>query len=129
MSIKPGDTFLFQYPDKEFHFHIVVETITSDNKALCVFVSSIKSGRGYDKACVLNTGDAPFIKHPSYAVYDKMRMYDCSWLERMLDEGMIKKKEPLEPSVLKRVVDGAINSLMTSNMFRKYLKNCSTDNE
>ena len=48
MSIKPGDTFLFQYPDKEFHFHIVVETITSDNKALCVFVSSIKSDRGYD---------------------------------------------------------------------------------
>ena len=47
----------------------------------------------------------------------------------MLDDGMIKKKEPLEPSVLKRVVDGAINSLMTSNMFRKYLKNCSTDNE
>lgn len=111
MSIKPGDTFLFQYPDKEFHFHIVVETITSDNKALCVFVSSIKSDRGYDKACMLNAGDAPFIKHPSYAVYDKMRMYDCSWLERMLNEGMIKKKEPLAPSVLKRVVDGAVNSL------------------
>ena len=60
---------------------------------------------------MLNADDAPFIKHPSYAVYDKMRMYDCSWLERMLNDGMIKKKEPLAPSVLKRVVDGAVNSL------------------
>ncbi len=77
---------------------------------------------------MLNADDAPFIKQPSYAVYAKMRVY-CSWLERMLDDGMIKKKEPLEPSVMKRVVDGAINSLMTSNMFRKYLKNWSTDNE
>ena len=80
-----------------------------------VFVSSIVNGRDYDKSCVLNKGDCEFIKHPSYVVYDKMQFLDRQMLEEMIDNGQVKIKEHL---VLQRVIDGALRSKMTHNIFR-----------
>ena len=56
-TIEPGDTFLYPYPGDIKHLHIIIEKIIDKNVCLCVFVSSIRSGKGYDASCVLNAGD------------------------------------------------------------------------
>lgn len=121
MTLQPGDTFLYSFPAEKKHLHIIIEKIISKDMLICVFVSSIVNGRGYDKSCVLNKGDCEFIKHPSYVVYDKMQFLDRQMLEKMIDNGQVKIKEHLEESVLQRVIDGALSSKMTHNIFRKYL--------
>ena len=120
-TIEPGDTFLYPYPGDIKHLHIIIEKIIDKNVCLCVFVSSIRSGKGYDASCVLNAGDCSFIRHPSYVVYDKMQLFDVHHLTRMVENGQITIKERLEDSVLQRAIDGALKSKMTTNLFRKYL--------
>ena len=39
----------------------------------------------------------------------------------MIENGQIKDRGHVEEAVLKRVIDGALNSKMTPNIFRKYL--------
>ena len=121
MTIRPGDTFMYPYPKEKKHLHIVVEKVIDKVMLICAFVSSIPENRGYDKSCMLEEGDTPFIKHPSYVVYDKMQFFDASTLERMIENGQIKDRGHVEEAVLKRVIDGALNSKMTPNIFRKYL--------
>ena len=88
-TIEPGDTFLYPYPGDRKHLHIIIEKIIDKNVCLCVFVSSIRSGKGYDASCVLNAGDCSFIRHPSYVVYDKMQLFDVHHLTRMVENGQI----------------------------------------
>ena len=47
-----------------------------------------------------------------------MQFLDRQMLEEMIDNGQVKIKEHL---VLQRVIDGALRSKMTHNIFRKYL--------
>ena len=49
MSISVGDTFLYEAPANKRHLHIVVEKIIDSDTCICAFVSSIVSGRGYDR--------------------------------------------------------------------------------
>lgn len=121
MTIKPGDTFLYPYPESKKHLHIIVEKVISKNVFICVFVSSIIEGRGYDRSCILNEGDCNFIKHPSYVVYDKIQIFDAQQLKHMVENGQIKISDHLDDAVLQRVIDGALKSKMTPNLFRKYL--------
>ena len=120
MSISAGDSFLFRAPLDKFHLHIVVEEVIDSGTCICAFISSIVPGRGYDKACVLDAGDSSFITHPSYVVYDKLRFFDIAMLEKMLDDGTAIRKERIKDDVLRRIRQGAIDSKMTPNYFRKY---------
>lgn len=120
MSISVGDTFLYEAPANKRHLHIVVEKIIDSDTCICAFVSSIVSGRGYDRACVLDSGDCTFIQHPYYVVYDKLRFFDMHQLEEMISNGIAIKKDHLSDAVIERIRNGAIASKMTHNNFRKY---------
>ena len=127
MEISPGDTFLYKSPSDKMHLHIVVEKVISDDIVLCAFVSSVKPGKGYDRSCELNPGDSPFINKPSYVVYDKMRLYHASFIQRMIEQSEAIYKGKLSASILKRVIDGALSSKMTAQTMKKYLIDSQTN--
>lgn len=106
--IHPGSCFMANYPTHA-HLHIVVSDVT-ETSVTVVFVSSVKEGREYDDACVLNKGDHPFIAHKSYIVYDKFQHYKKKDLEWSIKMGEFTVEPDVSQSVLERIRDGAKKS-------------------
>lgn len=127
MEISPGDTFLYQAQENKKHLHIVVSIIKGD-VAVCAFVSSVKTGKGYDKSCVLTENDSPFLDRDSYVVYDKIRLYKIRAIQDMIECSKAIYKGKVDAPVLERIIKGAINSKMTNNKMRQYIIDAATRN-
>ena len=106
--IHPGSCFRANYPTHE-HLHVIVSDVT-ESSVTVVFVSSIKEGREYDPACILHSGDHPYIVHDSFIVYDKFQHCKKEDLEWRLKMGEYITEPDVSPSLLERIRSGAKQS-------------------
>lgn len=63
-----------------------------------------------DQACILNSGDHPFVKHQTCVNYQDAKIVKTSDLEMLLHNGKIKPHASLKADVLARIRDGAMRS-------------------
>lgn len=92
------------------HLNILLHRSTQHDLWLLGAVSSIKPGRFFDPACILDQGDHPYLRHPSYVVYAKMHEIRTVHISRMVGKGVYVAKEPLSQHVFDRVVKGLFAS-------------------
>jgi hypothetical protein len=107
----PGGAMLIASgPSGGDHLFIIVTKRCRDNRHLLVSISSIREGRAYDPACVLDAGDHPFVHHPSYVVYAKPEERPAGFITNMLTKGAYRIQDDVHPAVLERVCDGMSRS-------------------
>ena len=91
-------------PDKH-HTCIVLSDPQNAEGRQVLYVPIITARGKFDETCVLEVGDHGFIKHRSCVHYGMMGQRTEAHLLKVGKVG-----ESLQPAVLERVLDGAINS-------------------
>lgn len=111
MPYAPGDTLLVKDPnpwDDRRHLFIVVTdpTIHPEGLLLMPCLES-RTPHTRDLSCRLQPGDHPFVRHESVVNYRDAVVIGPAGLDALIASGHAKRKEPLRPEVLARVVEGA----------------------
>ena len=120
--ISVGDVLLIPFPKEKKHYHVIVADIAENNCYACVFISSIKDNVPFDNACILRKGDAEFIRHDSYVVYQRLNFIDKADTERKIEYGIYKKQGTVSIEVLERIKAGANISRLIMPRHKKYFK-------
>jgi len=102
--MQAGDTFLL--PGADDHLWAVISDPGMDpqNVVTVLFVSWTEK---YDQACILNTGDHPFIRHATCVQYPGARVVADARLEQLNAESKLRLKAPLRPEILSRIQKAA----------------------
>lgn len=91
---------------------------------LAVNVTSIKPEIEHDPACILDVGDHPFIRHPSYIYYKKADIWGLVTTSQSIANGDINIHNPCEDHLFNRVLSGFEISEFVKptvmSFFRKY---------
>lgn len=61
---------------------------------------------GCDETCLLDVGDHPFVRHPSYVFYAKAVIYKATQIQNGFDQGLLEPQPDLVDDVFARVSAG-----------------------
>ena len=112
------------------HLHIICcdpifYPVINKDCILLVNISSVDEDMYYDNTCILNIGDHPFIKHPSYVFYKKAVIYGVESICRNVDEGNFFIHHPTNEAVYQRIIAGfEASSEVRGKIKRFYDKYC-----
>lgn len=99
---------------KHRHLFIVLTNPSKDGEVVTVGVSTIRDSTPDDElTCMLNTGDHPFIRHPSYADYKRACIEKASLLEYEYAQKIIRPMADMDGDVLRRICRGLLKSKKT----------------
>jgi hypothetical protein len=114
MPLRGGDAFLARDPSGEKHLWVIISGSGErpDDPALIVNLSTWHSGR--DKACILEPGDHPFVKHKTYVNYRHARRTTTQKLEQALALGLFVPHHRVSAHVLRMMREGAAKSRFIS---------------
>jgi len=116
--MEAGDTFRRSYGS---HLWVVVSDPGRDpNRLLIVNLTTVRSS--CDPACILNAGDHPFVKHPSYLLYAESRIVTSAELDQKVAAGQIILEPKMRGDVLARIRQGAAISNYIPLQNRKLLE-------
>ncbi|MDD1609173.1 MAG: hypothetical protein LUO95_00800 [Methylococcaceae bacterium] len=111
----PVEHLHFICSDPVYHYPI------SDKKiVLLVNISSVKDGTDYDKTCILNLGDHPFIKHESYVYYKSAGGFSSDNISQRIAQGDYRIHDPCSDNTFNRILDGFGISEEVSGKIRKF---------
>ncbi len=115
-----GFTFLLTEADR--HLWIVLSNPKVDPETvLLVSVTTWRPDK--DRACMIQRGEHQFVTHDSCVSYLEARDASLAQLYALKDSGYLKTQEPLTPTLLKRVLDGAVNSRFLPIKYSQLLSN------
>jgi hypothetical protein len=104
-----GACLLMPYNEVPHLFFVLTATCPNGN-CLITMLTSIKAGRYYDRACVLDVGDHDFIKAQSYILYRMAEQPRASHISKMVSKGYFVPRSDASNEVLIRVCDGLVAS-------------------
>jgi hypothetical protein len=102
------------------HLRFVLSEPDVDDKVLIVHMTTFHGNGREDTSCILHQGDHDCVRHKSYIRYDQAFDEDMITFVRERTKGAIVVVADLEPSVLKRIQDGARVSRALPRKFRKH---------
>jgi hypothetical protein len=125
-----GRTVLIPSGPRENHKHlfalmldpVVVAGYGTQPCVLLACVSSIRDGEPFDEACQLHPGEHPFITHPSFVDYRFTRIEQAAVLDARVQDGSFIEKDPCSSVLLKKIINGALNSRRINREFKKILE-------
>tara|TARA_R110001599_G_scaffold57492_1_gene157972 strand:+ start:945 stop:1430 length:486 start_codon:yes stop_codon:yes gene_type:complete len=93
------------------HFHVVCTDPDEDGRQLIVSISTINGGQHYDNACVLESHEHKFIKHPSFVKYAYAKI---TYRSQLLKKLANKKAKPYPPDLNNQTFQKVLNGIDTS---------------
>lgn len=98
---------------------------TNDERVLIVNISTLKEHAYYDRTCILDRGDHPFIKHPSFVYYREALISSRERLSFGVETGVLTPHDPFEEHVIEKVLHGfSISQDVKYKVFRFYERYC-----
>lgn len=107
--IKMGTILIPSGPSKHLHFICsdpVFYPALVKECVLVVNISTIDALLDYDKSCILQRSDHPFIKHPSYVYYRKADIFGADSISRNVAEGNFTLHVPCSEATFERIFGG-----------------------
>lgn len=90
---------------------------------LGVNISSINDGTEYDHSCILDAGDHPFIKHPSYVYYRKADIFGSESISRNVAEGNFSIHDPCSDQAFNKILQGFESSNELRFKIKRFYEN------
>ena len=114
-----GDTMLIPGDNGVPHLFLIIwgpgvipnEGIADRPVMMLASVSSIDPLYPHDPACELGVGDHPFIRHPSYVVYRKIKCVEAAQIDVMVASGQWPARDSASNALLHRVRTSICTSL------------------
>ena len=124
MVIPPyrGAGVLAPYNEK-LHLFAILNDPCGEGKCAMVMVTTIYGNKRHDPSCILNSGDHPFIRHPSYLLYRSADIRDAWRISNFLVTKYYHKKEPFSEEVLTKIIEGLYQSDETKRYVFNYAAN------
>lgn len=110
--MKSGDTFIIPQPGTSLdsHLWVVISDPAQDAKAiLIVNFTTLRSDS--ETACVLAAGEHPFVKHETCVNYRGAKIVSEADISDLMKSGHLRQHAIVSAAVLKRMHDGAANSI------------------
>jgi hypothetical protein len=73
---------------------------------LAVNLTSVTEGIESDPTCLLNVGDHPFVRHPSYVFYRRAEIFGAATVIQSVSSGDIRIHDPCSDGTFQRILDG-----------------------
>lgn len=111
MAVEVGQT-LFLAPKSDAvptHLWVVAGGPIHDPPQV-VLVSLSSAREGSDRTTVLRPGEHPFVRHETVVFYQDARVVMVHQLEKLLEAGVAKEREPCSPEPLERIQQGCLKS-------------------
>lgn len=106
------------------HLFVVINDplgLPPPGQVIIVPVCSVPPSGSPDPTCILDVGDHPFIRHPSYVAYSRARQVEATSLSRFVETGYFVDKGLLEESVFSRVAEGIGKSRQVKRFVADFL--------
>lgn len=95
------------------------------NTFLAVNLTSVSEEFESDNTCILNVGDHPFVKHPSYIFYRRAEIFGTETVTNGVSAGDIRVHQPCEIATFQRILDGfAVSPHVTPKIKGYYQRYC-----
>lgn len=111
--------------ERKHLFILLCDPVTGQEVVLLATLSSVKEGHWYDDTCVLERGEHPFITKKSFIDYSMSRIVSSEKLENGVNDGTFIPKDPVDDTVLDRILSGLMESPRTprniQNFYTTYL--------
>ena len=110
-----GDTFRIPQPGTSLdsHLWVVISDPALDPDKILI-VNFTTSRADSDKACVLQAGEHPFVKHETCVNYAGAKVVSKAILDLLLNKGLLSAHAAVAAALLQRIRDGAANSTRMS---------------
>ena len=106
----------------ELHLFCILNDPCASRLCLVTMITTIYDGRHHDPACVIDVGDHPFIRHPSYLLYRAADTLRASQIVSLIDQKYYIPREDFEAAVFKRIRDGLFASDETKRWAINYAR-------
>jgi hypothetical protein len=118
--LKAGDTVEMPKPGLAIpHLWIIItDPEPHNNLSIIVNVTTLRSHS--DTTVVLKAGDHPYIVHDSCMFYADARLTRPSEIEKAINLGVCRKRQPCSDALLERIKKGLLTSEQTKNKVRKF---------
>lgn len=117
-----GDTVLMPKPgQKTAHLWIIV-TAAEAGSGQAVMVNLTTQRPHSDTTVVLNTGDHPFVRHPTVVNCSDARFVDVRQLEQEVRAGYFTAQATCTALVLQRIQSGVLASKFTPMKIKTYCR-------
>jgi len=108
--------------EKKLHLRFIISDPDPDNYVLVVNATTFYNTGREDTSCILNNGDHKKITHPSYIAYYKAEEVDITKLLNNKVKRKIDFKDNISKEVLIIIQEGAKNTRLLPNRFKKYFQ-------
>jgi hypothetical protein len=125
--IAPGNAFLIPSDEGKKHLFFVVygpAILPGYGKiphCILAGATTIYEGSRYDPACIIDSGEHPFIRHRSYIAYRYAQIYPETDVAKRANT-LWTQLENCDAALLERIASGIINSRYTPNHVRQALR-------
>jgi hypothetical protein len=116
-----GNTLLIPFNDIP-HLFTIMNNPCKDALCLLVMMTSIKPGRAYDPACILQVGDHPFVTHSSYILYRTASQVRAAHISNMVEKGYYGVKDDMPEPTFARLAAGLHASENISGTMLRYAR-------
>ena len=116
--MQQGDTFWAKNVGDGVDEHLLIVISDPDkNPNQLVLVTLTTWERDKDDSCILKQGDHPFVKHDTSVKYDGYNkiLPSAATIELLLSQDKLKRREPLRPEILEKILDGANDTRFLTN--------------
>lgn len=120
-AVELGDTFLVPSGPSGSHFFVVCTGENADGFRLLVSISTVREGRFYDPACLIDPGAHPFVKSLSFVSYSKAEQRLSDHILRCLEQGVFIRKPAASPELVEQIIAGIERSEFTRNWVFDFL--------
>ncbi|HHA1934672.1 hypothetical protein ACEV60_21430 [Enterobacter ludwigii] len=107
--VKKGSILLLSGPKEHIYFicndPVFYPQLARDS-FLAVNLTSVGGGYEIDHSCLLDVGDHPFVKHPSYIFYQRAQIFGVDTVMRQVIAGDIRTHQPCEDDTFRRILSG-----------------------
>jgi hypothetical protein len=109
--VKTGDTFRIPQPGTSLDSHLwVVISDPSIDAENILIVNFTTSRADSDKACILQAGEHPFVKHETCVNYAGAKVVAKASIDTLMQKGLLTPHASVSATLLKRIWDGAAAS-------------------
>jgi len=109
--MKAGDTFRIPQPGTSLDSHLWVVISDPAADAVNILIVNFTTSRAdSDKACILQPGEHPFVKHETSVNYADAKILSKATIELFLNKGLMITHAAVSAALLKRIRDGAAAS-------------------
>ncbi|MGM0832251.1 MAG: hypothetical protein ACQEUK_05385 [Pseudomonadota bacterium] len=90
---------------------------------LLVNISSVRPGRRYDRTCLIEAGEHPFIRHQSYVVYGDAVVKSADDISQFVSTGEFSARDPVDEINYQRVLEGFDRSPKVAPKIKRFIRN------